>query len=177
MAKEYGPVMYLKVGTCGMVVASTPDAARTFLKTLDSNFLNRPRHAGATHLGYDAQDIVFGKYGPRWKLLRKLSNLHMLGGKALDDWAHVRVSELGYMLQAMHESSIRNEPVVVPEMLSYAMANMIGQVMLSKRVFVTTGSESNLFKDMVVELMTVSGYFNVGDFIPSIAWMDLQRIE
>ncbi|KAL5582685.1 hypothetical protein UlMin_015127 [Ulmus minor] len=165
MAKQYGPVMYLKMGTCNMVVASTPDAARAFLKTLDLNFSNRPPNAGATHLAYDAQDMVFADYGPRWKLLRKLSNLHMLGGKALDSWSKVR------------EASMFGEPVVVPEMLTYAMANMIGQVILSRRVFVTKGSESNEFKDMVVDLMTSAGLFNIGDFIPSISWMDLQGIE
>ncbi|KAF3959746.1 hypothetical protein CMV_015467, partial [Castanea mollissima] len=177
MAKQYGPVMYLKMGTCDMAVASTPDAARAFLKTLDINFSNRPPNAGATHLAYDAQDMVFAHYGPRWKLLRKLSNLHMLGGKALDDWAQVRVVELGHMVQAMYESSKQGEPVVVPELLTYAMANMIGQVILSRRVFVTHGEESNEFKDMVVELMTSAGFFNIGDFIPSIAWLDLQGIE
>lgn len=77
----------------------------------------------------------------------------------------------------MCESSQRGEPVVVPQMLTYAMANMIGQVILSRRVFVTKGSESNEFKDMVVELMTTAGLFNIVDFIPSIAWMDLQGIE
>ncbi|WMV28816.1 hypothetical protein MTR67_022201 [Solanum verrucosum] len=46
MAKKYGPIMYLKVGTCGMVVASTPNAAKAFLKTLDINFSNRPPNAG-----------------------------------------------------------------------------------------------------------------------------------
>nr|ARQ79447.1 flavonoid 3',5'-hydroxylase [Nelumbo nucifera] len=177
MAKQYGPVMYLKMGTCGMAVASTPDAARAFLKTLDLNFSNRPPNAGATHLAYNAQDMVFADYGPRWKLLRKLSNLHMLGGKALDDWAQVRTIELGHMLRAMNDACRRGEPVVVPEMLTYAMANMIGQVILSRRVFATKGSESNEFKDMVVELMTKAGLFNIGDFIPSIAWMDLQGIE
>ncbi|XP_043722163.1 flavonoid 3',5'-hydroxylase 2-like [Telopea speciosissima] len=177
LAQKYGPVMYLKMGTCGMVVASTPDAARAFLKTLDLNFSNRPPNAGATHLAYDAQDMVFADYGPRWKLLRKLSNLHMLGGKALEDWANVRGAELGHMIRAMCESSRRGEPVVVPEMLTYAMANMIGQIMLSRRVFASKGDESNEFKDMVVELMTSAGLFNIGDFIPSIAWMDLQGIE
>lgn len=177
MAKRYGPVLYLKMGTCSMVVASTPDAARAFLKTLDLNFSNRPPNAGATHLAYDAQDMVFADYGPRWKLLRKLSNLHMLGGKALDDWSRVREAELGHMLRAMYDSSRLGEPVVVAEMLTYAMANMIGQIILSRRVFVTKGSESNEFKDMVVELMTSAGFFNIGDFIPSIAWMDLQGIE
>ncbi|XVE78992.1 hypothetical protein DITRI_Ditri14bG0022400 [Diplodiscus trichospermus] len=177
LAKKYGPVMYLKMGTCNMVVASTPDAARAFLKTLDLNFSNRPPNAGATHLAYNSQDMVFADYGPRWKLLRKLSNLHMLGGKGLKDWSQVRAVELGHMLRAMCESSQKGEPVIVPEMLTYAMANMIGQVILSRRVFVTKGSESNEFKDMVVELMTSAGFFNIGDFIPSIAWMDLQGIE
>ncbi|XP_021888939.1 flavonoid 3',5'-hydroxylase 2-like [Carica papaya] len=176
MAKTYGPIMHLKIGTFDMVVASTPDAARTFLKTLDANFSNRPPNAGATHLAYDSQDMVFADYGAKWRLLRKLSNLHMMGGKALDDWSKVRSVELGYMLAAMVESSQKNEPVVVAELLTYGLANMIGQVILGRRVFVTKGSESNEFKDMVVELMTTAGYFNIGDFIPSIAWMDLQGI-
>ncbi|RVW92892.1 Flavonoid 3',5'-hydroxylase [Vitis vinifera] len=83
MAKRYGPVMFLKMGTNSMVVASTPEAARAFLKTLDINFSSRPPNAGATLLAYHAQDMVFADYGARWKLLRKLSNLHMLGGRLL----------------------------------------------------------------------------------------------
>ncbi|GAA0145279.1 oxygenase [Lithospermum erythrorhizon] len=129
------------------------------------------------HLAYNAQDMVFADHGPRWKLLRKLSNLHMLGAKALNDWANVRVRELGHMLQAMYESSCRGQPVVVSEILNYAMANMIGQVILIRRVFVTKGAESNEFKDMVVELMTIAGYFNIGDFIPCISWLDVHGVE
>ncbi|KAG9149330.1 hypothetical protein Leryth_003305 [Lithospermum erythrorhizon] len=132
---------------------------------------------GQIHLAYNAQDMVFADHGPRWKLLRKLSNLHMLGAKALNDWANVRVRELRHMLQAMYESSCRGQPVVVSEILNYAMANMIGQVILSRRVFVTKGAESNEFKDMVVELMTIAGYFNIGDFIPCISWLDLHGVE
>lgn len=98
----------------------------------------------------------------------------MLGSKALDDWSSVRNIELGHMLRAICESS---DEIVVPEMLAFAMANMIGQVILSRRVFDSKGSESNEFKDMVVELMTSAGLPNIGDFIPSIAWMDLQGIQ
>lgn len=177
MAKTYGPIMYLKMGTVGMVVASTPDSARAFLKIHDANFSNRPVNAGATILAYNAQDMVFAPYGPRWRLVRKLSSLHMLGSKALEEWAGVRASEVGHMLAAMHEASRRGEAVGLPEMLVYATANMIGQVILSRRVFVTKGKEMNEFKEMVVELMTTAGYFNIGDFIPWLAWMDLQGIQ
>ncbi|KAK7268830.1 hypothetical protein RIF29_21539 [Crotalaria pallida] len=178
LAKKYGPVMYLKMGTNhNMVVASTPAAARAFLKNLDQNFSNRPTNGASNHLAYESQDMVFAEYGPRWKLLRKLSNLHMLGGKALDDWAKIREEEMSYMLHTMFDCSNKGEVVVVAEMLTYAMANMIGQVILSRRVFENKGSESNEFKDMVVELMTVAGYFNIGDFIPLFSWLDLQGIE
>jgi flavonoid 3',5'-hydroxylase len=177
MSQKYGPIMYLKMGSNNMVVASTPSSAKAFLKTLDLNFSNRPPNAGATHLAYDSQDLVFADYGSRWKLLRKLSNLHMLGGKALEDWSKVREIEMGHMIRTMYDCSKKDESVVVAEMLTYAMANMIGQVILSRRVFETKGSDSNEFKDMVVELMTTAGYFNIGDFIPLLAWLDLQGIE
>ncbi|KAG6397221.1 hypothetical protein SASPL_143387 [Salvia splendens] len=177
MAKTYGPIMYLKMGTASMVVASTPDSAQAFLKIHDANFLNRPVNAGATIMAYNAQDMVFAPYGPRWRLVRKLSSLHMLGSKALEEWADVRASEVGHMLAAMQEASRAGEAVGMPEMLVYATANMIGQVISSRRVFVTKGKEMNEFKEMVVELMTTAGYFNIGDFIPWLAWMDLQGIE
>ncbi|PNX89157.1 flavonoid 3',5'-hydroxylase 2, partial [Trifolium pratense] len=159
-----------------MVVASTPSSAKAFLKTLDQNFSNRPKNAGATHIAYDSQDMVFADYGSRWKLLKKLSNLHMFGGQALKDWSKVRADEVGHMIHTMYDCSKKDESIVVAEMLTCAMANMIGQVVLSRRVFETKGSESNEFKDMVVELMTTAGYFNIGDFIPFLAWLDLQGI-
>ncbi|XP_047327595.1 flavonoid 3',5'-hydroxylase 1-like [Impatiens glandulifera] len=177
MANKYGPIMFLKVGTCDMVVASSPESARSFLKTLDMNFSNRPLDGGPTHLAYNGQDMVFADYGHRWRMLRKLSNVHMLGQKALDDWTRVRENEVGQMLRAMIESSQREELVVVPDMLSYTTANMIGQAMMSRRVFETKGSESNEFKDMVVELMTIAGYFNIGDFIPILEPLDLQGLK
>ncbi|CAJ1964541.1 unnamed protein product [Sphenostylis stenocarpa] len=175
MAKKFGPIMFLKMGTCDTVVASSPDAAQAFLKALDRNFLNRPTIAGAIHLGYNAQDLVFANYGSKWKLLRKLTNQHMLGGRALDDWAHVRASELKHMVRSMHECAKQGELVVLGDMLSCAITNMVSQVVLSHRIFSNKGLESKEFKDMVVEFMTISGV-NIGDFVPFVAWMDLQGV-
>ncbi|XP_020203234.1 flavonoid 3',5'-hydroxylase 1 [Cajanus cajan] len=175
MAKKFGPIMFLKMGTCDTVVVSSPDAAQAFLKTLDHNFLNRPTIAGATHLGYNGQDLVFANYGPKWKLLRKLTIQHMLGGKALGDWAHVRTSEVKHMVRAMHECAKQGELVELGDLLSCAITNMVSQVVLSQRIFSNKGFESKEFKDMVVEFMTISGV-NIGDFVPCIAWMDLQGV-
>ncbi|KEH33357.1 putative flavonoid 3',5'-hydroxylase [Medicago truncatula] len=175
MAKKFGPIMYLKMGTCDTVVASSSDAARAFLKTLDHNFLNRPTIIGATYLGYNSQDLVFAKYGPKWKLLRKLTTLHMLGGKALQNWANVRENEVKHMVRSIHESGKKGESIEVGGLLSCAITNMVSQVVLSKRMFASKGQESKEFKEMVVEFMTISG-INIGDFVPFIGWIDLEGV-
>ncbi|KAJ0961516.1 hypothetical protein J5N97_001689 [Dioscorea zingiberensis] len=179
LAKRYGPIMYLKMGTCSVVVASTASAARAFLTTFDSQFANRPDNViSAKDITYNGNNMVFSNYTPKYKLFRKLSTLHMLSNKALADWAPVRRAEASHMVRTMLESSTRNEPVVVPEALLCAMVNIIGQVMLSRRVFdISAGSELGKFKVALKDLMTGGGLFNIGDFVPSIAWMDLQGIQ
>lgn len=177
MARRHGPLMYLRMGTSDMVVASTPSTARAFLKTLDADFSNRPPMA-AGRVTYGLQDIVFGEYGPRWKLMRRLSGLHMLRAKALGDWTEVREHEVRLMLRAIYDMSAGGAPVAVPEMLSCALANIISQMALSRRVFKPEELEpSNSCKHLVEELLELAGRFNVGDFIPFVAWMDLQGIE
>ncbi|XP_028110845.1 flavonoid 3',5'-hydroxylase 2-like [Camellia sinensis] len=130
-------------------------------------------------MAYRSQGLVFPDYGPRWKLLRKLGDLHILGVKALEGWAPFRTVELGYVLKVMHDLSCRGEAMVVAEMLSFAMANMIGKVVLGRRLFEKQGLESNEFKDMVVELMTKARFFNFGDFVPSsvASWLNFGGVE
>lgn len=88
--------MYLKLGTAHTVVVSSPDVASTFLKTLDHNVANRPLGAGPNYIAYGASDMVFAELGPRWKLLRKLSSLHMLGGKVFDTHIYIDLSILKF---------------------------------------------------------------------------------
>lgn len=176
MAKKFGPIMYLKMGTCDTVVASSPEAARAFLKTLDHNFLKRPTIAGAIHMGYNCEDLVFAEHGPKWRLRRKIATTHVFGGKAILDWAHLRATEGKHMVRVIHECEKQGEPIEVGAFLSCAITNMVSQLALGQRMFAYKGSESKELKDMVVEFMTLSGANNIGDFIPSIAWMDLQGV-
>ncbi|URD87520.1 Cytochrome P450 [Musa troglodytarum] len=166
-----------RYGTTGVVVACSAGAAPSFLKARDLQFANRPSPISGKDVTYDGQDFVFANYGPRWKLLRKLTNLHFLGSKALTMWELVRRDKIGRMLRAMLESSQNSRPVMVSEAMVCASANIIGQVMLSRRVFESQGEESKQFKDAITELLAWSGKFSIGDFVPAIAWMDLQGLQ
>jgi len=143
LARRYGPIMYLKMGTAGVVVASSPAAARTFLKALDARYANRPAVASAADITYGCQNMVFANYGPRWKLMRKLASVHLLGARALADWAGVRRDEAGHLLRGVAEAAAAGRPVVVPEVLVCALANIVGQITVSRRVFDAQGDESN----------------------------------
>lgn len=44
-------------------------------------------------------------------------------------------------------------------------------------MFVAKGKEVNEFREMVIELLIAAGHFNISDFIPWLAWMDLQGLE
>jgi flavonoid 3',5'-hydroxylase len=144
LARKYGPVMYLKMGTAGVVVASSPAAARAFLKSLDAAYANRPDVASAADITYGRQNMVFADYGAKWKLMRKLASVHLLGARALTHWERVRRDEAGHLVRSVAEAAAAGRPVVVvPEVLVCALANIVGQITVSKRVFDAQGDESN----------------------------------
>uniref|UniRef100_A0A453QFH1 Flavonoid 3',5'-hydroxylase n=1 Tax=Aegilops tauschii subsp. strangulata TaxID=200361 RepID=A0A453QFH1_AEGTS len=177
LARKYGSIMYLRMGTCGVVVASSPSAARTFLKALDAWLANRPAVASAVDITYGRQNRVFADYGPKWKLMRKLSSVHLLGARAVANWAGVRRDEAGRSLLGMAEAAEAGRAVVVPEVLVCALANIVGQITVSKRVFDAQGDESSSYKEMIVSLLTGTGMFNISDFVPALSWLDLQGVQ
>lgn len=90
MARVYGPLIHLRIGVVDMVVAASASVAEQFLKVHDANFLSRPPNGGAKYLMYNYHDLIFAPYGPRWRMLRKITAVHMLSTKALDDCRHFR---------------------------------------------------------------------------------------
>ncbi|CAI0375725.1 unnamed protein product [Linum tenue] len=90
LARKYGPLMHLRLGVVDVVVAASASVAAQFLKIHDANFSDRPPSSGGKYIAYNYQDMVFAPYGPRWRLLRKVSAVHLFSAKALDDFRYVR---------------------------------------------------------------------------------------
>ncbi|XVF08939.1 hypothetical protein REPUB_Repub07fG0048000 [Reevesia pubescens] len=178
LARSYGPLLHLRLGFVDVVVAASAAVAEQFLKIHDANFSSRPPNAGAKYIAYNYHDIVFQPYGPRWRLLRKISSLHLFSAKALDDYRHVRQEEAAALTLKLASSRIG--PVSLGQLLNICTSNTLGRVMLGRRVFGdgSRGSDpkADEFKSMVVEVMVLSGMFNIGDFIPALERLDLQGI-
>jgi len=169
----------MKLGTTDTVVISSPKIAEAFLKTNDLNFSSRPGNSGAKYIGYASKSLTSAPYGPRWRMLRKICSIHLFGGKALDDLQPVREAEVGMMVRSIleHGRQCKDVPVNLGELLSVCTANILGQIMFSKRVFDSQGSKASEFREMVVECFDLAGEFIIGDFVPSLAWMDLRGVR
>uniref|UniRef100_A0A0A0LP99 Flavonoid 3' hydroxylase n=1 Tax=Cucumis sativus TaxID=3659 RepID=A0A0A0LP99_CUCSA len=178
MAGKYGPLMYLRLGSVDMVVAASAAVAEQVLKIHDTNFLSRPPNAGAKYIAYNYQDMVFAPYGPRWRLLRKISTVHLFSSKALDDHRRIREEEISVLVQALARSG--EAPANLGSLLTVCIANSLGRTMIGRRVFGDgSGSddlESNQFKLMVEQVMVLAGKFNPGDFFPWLEWLDLMGV-
>ncbi|KAF5477133.1 hypothetical protein F2P56_003805 [Juglans regia] len=178
LARTYGPLMHLRLGFVDVVVVASASVASQFLKTHDANFSSRPPNSGAKYIAYNYQDLVFAPYGPRWRMLRKISSVHLFSGKALDDFRHVRQEEVAVLVSALAKAD--SKPVNLAQLLNVCTVNALGRVMLGRRMF-GDGSgggdeKADEFKSMVVEVMVLAGVFNVGDFIPALEWLDLQGV-
>jgi flavonoid 3'-monooxygenase len=172
--------MHLRLGYVDVVVAASAQVAAQFLKTHDANFSSRPPNSGAKHIAYNYHDLVFAPYGPRWRMLRKISSVHLFSGKALDDFRHVRQEEVAILIQVLAKAKGSPKPVNLGQSLNLCTVNALGRVMLGYRVFGdgTSGVDpkADEFKSMVVEVMVLAGIFNVGEFIPWLEWLDLQGV-
>ncbi|RLN38709.1 red aleurone1 [Panicum miliaceum] len=178
LAREHGPLFRLRFGSAEVVVAASAPVAARFLRAHDANFSNRPPNSGAEHVAYNYQDLVFAPYGARWRALRKLCALHLFSARALDDLRAIREGEVALMVRELARHGGQGAPpVALGQVANVCATNTLARATVGRRVFAVDGGEgAREFKDMVVELMQLAGVFNVGDFVPALAWLDPQGV-
>ncbi|PKU68301.1 flavonoid 3'-monooxygenase CYP75B3-like [Dendrobium catenatum] len=172
LSKTFGPILSLRLGAVDVIVASSAAAASQFLRTHDANFSSRPPNSGAKHVAYNHQDLVFAPYGARWRMLRRLCTLHLFSAKAMEDFRHIRVEEAAQLVRRIAEKG--GEAVDIGGEVNTCVTNALARATVGRRVFGEKGAEE--FKEMVVELLRLAGVFNIGDFVPGLAWLDLQGV-
>ncbi|KAI5080356.1 hypothetical protein GOP47_0005835 [Adiantum capillus-veneris] len=179
LAQNYGPLMSIWLGSYLYVVASTPEMAKALLQTHDSTFASRPSIAATVHMLFHNSDMAFALYGPYWKLIRRVCLTHIFHPRRLDSFSPIRLQEARDLLRNINRScSYGGSPVPVRLRLQEAANNIISRIALNKKYteLSSAGSTHDLIA-LIDETMLLLGVPNIGDFIPSLAWMDLQGWE
>uniref|UniRef100_A0A0A9EN88 Uncharacterized protein n=1 Tax=Arundo donax TaxID=35708 RepID=A0A0A9EN88_ARUDO len=181
LSSRYGPLMSLRFGSFPVVVASSVDMARFFLKTHDLAFIDRPRTAAGKYTTYNYSGMLWSPYGAYWRQGRKLWQAELLNARRLTSLEHVRREELRAMLADLASSAAAGAGRVVAlrEHLYMLNLNVISRMVLGKKYVVDGAAASSPttpeeFRWMIDEHFFLNGVLNVGDMIPWLNWLDPQ---
>ncbi|KAL7161604.1 hypothetical protein ACSBR2_042134 [Camellia fascicularis] len=172
LAQKYGPLMQLHFGSVPVLVVSSAVAAREIMKTHDLAFSSRPKTSIATRLIYNSKDVAFSPYGEYWRQVRNICVLHLLSNRRVQSFRNVREEETALMIeQIKHYSSSSSSSLVnLTDMFVTLTNNIVCRVALGRKYGGTKGGRR--FKELLAMLGELLGAFNVGDYIPWLAWMN-----
>ncbi|KAI5010211.1 hypothetical protein ZWY2020_012348 [Hordeum vulgare] len=180
LSKRYGPLMYLRFGYFPVVVGSSVEMARFFLKTRDVVFVDRPKTAAGKYSNYNYGDITWSPYGAYWRQARKICLTELFSAKRLDSLEYIRFEEMRALLSGLQEASGR--VVLLKDYLSTLSLNVMMRMVLGNKCLDKGVKEAGSLsvptpeelKWMVNEFFFLSGVHNIGDSIPWLGWLDLQ---
>ncbi|PIA38208.1 hypothetical protein AQUCO_02800106v1 [Aquilegia coerulea] len=176
LSNQYGPLIYLLLGSVPCVIASTAETAKEFLKTHELAFSGRPFLDAVDYITYGTADFTFAQYGPYWRFMRKLCTSELLNGRTLDQLYYVRREEIRRFLAVMLQKSDAEETVSVSGELLTLMNNIISRMMMSKRSS-ESENETAEIRILVNEVAEISGTLNLSDCIWFCRYFDLQGIK
>ncbi|XP_047307831.1 flavonoid 3'-monooxygenase CYP75B137-like [Impatiens glandulifera] len=175
LAKTYGPIFTLKLGLKLCVVITSPSLAREILKDQDTIFANRDIPAVALAMPYGGKDIVFTPYGPEWRMLRRVCVHDMLGTSTLDSVYPIRFQEMRNTVKHLYGKA--GCSVNIGEMMFLMVINVVTNMLWGSSVSASErASIGSEFRKVVEEITQQIGKPNVSDFIPWLAWFDLQGV-
>ncbi|KAL6652438.1 hypothetical protein ACP70R_011363 [Stipagrostis hirtigluma subsp. patula] len=164
LSARYGPLMSLQFGSFPVVVGSSVEMAKFFLKTSDLSFLDRPRMASGKYTVYNYSGVLWSQYGPYWRQARKLWLTELLSERRLRATEHVRAEELCAMLRDLHvvaaSGSGGGRAVVLKDHLLMLTLNAISRMVLGKKYVVEEGGSAAApgeFRWMIEEIFFLNG--------------------
>lgn len=183
LSQKHGPVLSLRFGSCLAVVVSSSSLVQECFTKNDVVLANRPLLKSAKHLTYNYTNLAISPYGEHWRNLRRISTLEILSLSRLNLFMGVREDEVKRLLCKLWDGYSFEEFKVVDQMLPMfmdLMFNIVMRMMCGKKYCgddLKDEERSKKFKEMVKQVLAISGAGNPGDFIPLWNWIDPTRYE
>ncbi|XP_017981680.1 PREDICTED: isoflavone 3'-hydroxylase [Theobroma cacao] len=182
LSQQHGPVLFFHFGSRPVVVVSSPSAAEECFTKNDVIFANRPRLLAGKHLGYDYTTLLWASYGDHWRNLRRMASLEILSSNRVQKNLGIRMDEVRSLILRLYRSSNGGgfQVVEMKSILFELALNVMMRMTAGKRYFREGDEEleeERKFKEIVTEAIQLSGTTNIGDFLPVLQWIGLNKIE
>ncbi|XP_077241911.1 cytochrome P450 71A1-like [Tasmannia lanceolata] len=172
LSKKHGPLMLLHLGQIPTLVVSSAKLVHEIVKTHDTAFSGRAPTVAANKLFYGSNDVVFSSYGEYWRVARKICVVELLSVKRVQLFQQVREDEVCKIIQMISHSCspARGASINISELFLSLTNDMISRVAFGKKC----GSHGeNRYAGLIRELGVILGLFHMGDYFPSLGWIDI----
>ncbi|KAK1576101.1 hypothetical protein Q3G72_010949 [Acer saccharum] len=173
LAQKYGSIMHLRLGLKPSIVVSSPQAAEQFLRTHDLVFASRPPLEASRYISYNQKNMVMAPYGSYWRNVRKMCTLELLSNVKINSFMSIRNEELDLLIEFVKEAS--GTVVDISAKVGSLNADMTCRMVFGKK-YMDNEFDKRGFKAMIEEIMELAAAFNLADYIPQIASLDLQGL-
>uniref|UniRef100_A0A0D9XI26 Cytochrome P450 n=1 Tax=Leersia perrieri TaxID=77586 RepID=A0A0D9XI26_9ORYZ len=176
LAKKYGPLMSLRLGTVTTVVVSSPEIAREFLQKHDAVFASRsvPDATGQ----HARNSVPWLPNSPRWRALRRIMATELFAPHRLDALRHLRREKVTELVEHVARLAHEGHAVDVGRVAFATSLNLLSCTIFSHDLTsLDDHGASKEFQEVVVEIMEAAGCPNVSDYLPVLAAADLQGLR
>ncbi|KAD4585006.1 hypothetical protein E3N88_22607 [Mikania micrantha] len=175
-AKQYGPLISLRLGTRLLVVASSPEAAKEVLKTQDRQLSGRSIPDALQQTFIDYYFVWARDCNEHWKSCRTLCRAELFSAKAIEGQSNLRNEKLGHMLDFLNNT--QGKAIKVEELIFTTLINTLSNVLFSKDFLDLKDDETaHRLKFGLFKILENSVTPNVSDFFPIVGGLDLQGLR
>nr|AYM55624.1 cytochrome p450 [Croton stellatopilosus] len=183
LSNKYSPILFMNFGSRPVVLVSSPAAAEECFTKNDIIFANRPKLLAGKHLGYDYTTLIWAPYGNHWRNLRRVASIELLSSNRLHMLSNIRVEEVRSLVFKLFRGSKGKEfqTFNMKSMFFELTLNVIMRMIAGKRYNFGENTEEQdeerRFKDIITESLQLSEATNMGDFLPVLRWIGLNKME
>ncbi|KAH7446047.1 hypothetical protein KP509_01G035300 [Ceratopteris richardii] len=178
LSSTYGPLMFLRFGSRPLIVASSPEMAREILQKQDQNFSWR-FEISVHKVLHSCSTIVFSQPGTYWRSIRQICAVELFAPMRLRMFQPIITEEVRSMLRSIDADG--HHRICIRPKLYAASSNIISRMSLGKKLEdigeKSSVNDSSYLTNLLVEVIHLVGVFNISDFVPWLAWLDLQGCE
>ncbi|VAI52810.1 unnamed protein product [Triticum turgidum subsp. durum] len=165
--------MLLRLGAVPSLVVSLARAAMAVLRTQDHVCASRVQSTVTDVLFYGSIDMAFSPYGDHWRQIRKIVATHLLGSKKVGSYRLADDRPVQHALMRIREAAARSAAVDLSKLLSSFTADIVCHAVSGKSF--RGGGRSELFRELVETSSMLIGGFNLEDYFPKFARLDVVR--
>jgi len=171
LAKKYGKIFSLKLGSTPIVVISSAKLAKEVMKTQDLAFCSRPSTLCQQKYSYNAQDIAASPYNDNWKELRKICVGHLFSPKKVQSFIPIREDEVSKVIKKISQQAAASQIINLSDIVISLTNTIICKIAFGIRYDEETHEKRKFaeLSTMAEELMT---HFFFSDYFPMFGWLD-----